>query len=301
MDDMNLVQLIEQFADENKCRAALEHLRWPNGVACPRCKSTKIYRVLKRDQFDCDACRYQFSVTVDTIFKDTHLPLWKWFLAVYLMLESKKGISANQLKRTLKVSYQTAWYLCHRIRKAVEEVNREPLTGTVEVDETYIGGKRRHVGSGYVGNKTMVLGAIQRGGHAHLQVELREKKATAKTLHQFVKETVADEAEMICTDDNPGYIGIEDYNTKHESVNHSAEEWVRGDVHTNSVESVWSLFKRSVVGAYHQVSVKHLPAYLDEFEWRFNNRDNPFLFRDTMRKLLSSKNLEYKILIQTSA
>jgi len=296
MDDMNLVQLVKQFADEKKCRAYLEALRWPDGVECPRCLSKKVYRILDRDQFDCDSCRYQFSVTVGTIFKDTHLPLWKWFLAVYLMIESKKAMSANQLKRTLAVSYKTAWYLCHRVRKAVEETNREMLKGTVECDETYIGGKRRHVGSGYLGNKTMVLGAIERGGHVHLQVE-SGKKATKEVLHAFVEKMIADEAERIVTDENPSYHGIEDEDTKHKSVNHHAEEWVRGDVHTNSVESVWSLFKRGLIGAYHQVSVKHLPAYLQEFEWRFNNRDNPHLFRDTMLKLIESPNLEFKKLI----
>lgn len=296
MEDMNLVQLIEQFADEKKCRTCLEKLRWPDGVECPRCQSKKVYRILDRDQFDCDSCRYQFSVTVGTIFKDTHLPLWKWFLAVYLMVESKKAMSANQLKRTLKISYKTAWYLCHRIRKAMEETNPEMLKGTVECDETYIGGKRRHVGPGYLGNKAMVLGAIERGGHAHLRVASRVKP-NKKILHGFVKETIADEAERIITDENRSYIGIEDENTKHESVNHHAEEWVRGDVHTNGIESVWSLFKRGIVGAYHQVSMKHLPAYLDEFEWRFNNRDNPHLFRDTMLKLIESPNLEFKKLI----
>lgn len=301
MDDMNLVQLIEKFANEKKCRVYLEKLRWPDGVTCPRCQSKKVYRVLDRDQFDCDSCRYQFSVTAGTIFKDTHLPLWKWFIAVYLMIESKKAMSANQLKRTLAVSYKTAWYLCHRIRKAVEETNREMLKGTVECDETYIGGKRRHVGRAYVGNKTMVLGAIERGGHVHLKVETRSKNPSKKILHDFVKATVADEAERIMTDDNNGYVGIEDANTTHESVNHSAEEWVRGDVHTNNVESVWSLFKRGLIGAYHRVSVKHLPAYLDEFEWRFNNRDNPHLFRDTMLKLIESRNLEFKQLIGRTA
>jgi transposase-like protein len=296
MDDMNLVKLVEKFADEKKCRAYLEALRWPDGVVCPRCLSRKVYQVLDRNQYDCDSCRYQFSVTVGTIFKDTHLPLWKWFLAVYLMIESKKSISANQLKRTLAISYKTAWYLCHRIRKAIQEATPEMLKGTVEVDESYIGGKRRHVGSGYVGNKTMVLGAIERGGHVHLRVDTR-KKATKEVLHRFVEQMIADKAERIMTDENQGYCGIEDEDTKHESVNHSAEEWVRGDVHTNSVESVWSLFKRGIVGAYHQVSVKHLPAYLDEFEWRFNNRKNPHLFRDTMLKLIGSPNLEFKSLI----
>ena len=123
------------------------------------------------------------------------------------------------------------------------------------------------------------------------------KKATKEVPHAFVEQMIADEAERIVTDENPSYHGIEDEDTKHESVNHRAEEWVRGDVHTNSVESVWSLFKRRLIGSYHKVSVKPLPAYLQEFEWRFNNRDNPHLFRDSMLKLVESPNLEFKKLI----
>src|SRR5579864_3059921 len=142
---MNLVELIEQFGTDAQCRQTLEHLRWPKGVTCPACKSDKISRIFGRDQFDCDSCRYQFSATAGTIFHDSHLPLTKWFLATYIVAESKKGISANQLKRMLSISYKTAWYLYHRIRKAMEEANPKPLSGTVELDETYIGGKRRYV------------------------------------------------------------------------------------------------------------------------------------------------------------
>src|SRR2546427_4080391 len=163
MQGMNLPQLVADFQSEEKCRAYLEALRWGDGVSCPRCASRKISRVLKRSQFDCDSCRYQFSVTAGTIFHDSHLPLWKWLLATYMMVEAKKGVSANQLKRTLAVSYKTAWYLCHRIRAAMKDANPIPLDGIVEVDETYVGGKRRHMGRGYRGNKTMVLGAAQRG------------------------------------------------------------------------------------------------------------------------------------------
>ncbi len=296
---VNLVELIEQFGSDDRCRACLEHLRWPKGPICPRCfgKATKIH---DRFQYDCDLCHYQFSVTAGTIFHDSHLSLWRWFLVTYLMSESKKGMSANQLKRTLKVSYQTAWYLCHRIRKAVEEANAPRLKGIVEIDESYIGGKQRYIGSGNLDNKTMVLGAVERGGAIRLRVE-RRKKATKKVLHAFVKETTEPETERIMTDENPGYLGIADEDTTHETVNHHAEEWVRGDVHTNSVEGVWSLFKRSIVGSFHQVSAKHLDAYLDEFEWRFNNRDNPYLFRDTLIRLLKSPKMEYKQLTDKSA
>jgi transposase-like protein len=306
MDDMNLIQLIQEFSDENQCRESLLHLRWPDGVVCPRCKGKSISRIVKRNQFDCDSCRYQFSIISGTIFHDSHLPLTKWFIAVYLMTESKKGMSANQIKRILGFKgYQTAWYLCHRIRKAMAELPLEKLSGIVEVDETYIGGKRRHVGCGYKGNKTMVLGAVQRGGHAHLRVE--NGKANKAVLRKFIEEQIDCETKpgklttRIMTDDNPSYIGAVRPGTIHQSVNHSREEWVRGDVYTNGVENAWSLFKRSVIGSYHNVSKKHLDAYLDEFEWRFNNRKNPFLFRDTLLKLISSSNLEYKKLTKDAA
>src|ERR1041385_2743788 len=139
--DINLVNLIERFGTDEKCREHLVSVRWPKGVECPRCKSKSISKVLERNQYDCNQCRYQFSVTSGTVFHDTHLPLWKWFLATYLMCESQKGMRANQLKRTLGVAYKTAWYLCHRIRSAMVEANPEPLEGVIEADETYIGGK----------------------------------------------------------------------------------------------------------------------------------------------------------------
>jgi transposase-like protein len=294
MDDMNLVELVQKFADDEKCRAYIEALRWPKGVSCPRCKSEKVYNILKRDQFVCDSCSYQFSATAGTIFHDSHLPLWKWFLAVYLMAESKKGMSANQLKRTLAVSYKTAWYLCHRIRKAMQEVNPPKLKGTVEMDETWIGGKKKWKFRTYLRNKTMVVGAIQRGGPVRMKAEKRSKNPSQQIIREFIAETTEPDTERIITDEHPAYFGIQDHDTKHESVNHKAKEYVRGDVHTNSIENAWSLFKRSVVGSYHKVSEKHLDAYLDEFEWRFNNRKNPYLFRDTVLKLIESPNLEYK-------
>jgi transposase-like protein len=289
--ELDICQLIESFGAESKCHAYLQTLRWPEGVKCPRCHSEKISRITTRDQFDCDQCRYQFSVRVNTILHDSHLPLWKWFLAVYQMIQSRKGVSANQLKRTLGVSYKTAWYLCHRIRKAMAEMNAVKLGGTVEVDETYIGGKQRYVGSGNKDNKTMVLGAIERGGRVRLRVE---KRPTRKLLRKFIDENVGGWAKNIYTDQAPAYGDLADFDTKHETVDHSKEEWVRGDVHTNSIEGVWSLFKRSVIGSYHQVSAKHLDAYLDEFEWRFNNRKNPYLFRDTLLKLIESESLPYE-------
>jgi len=293
--DVNLVNLIEKYGNEEKCRDYLAGLRWPNGIACPRCGSTSVSKYRDKAVYDCNSCRYQFSVTAGTIFHDSHLPLWKWFLATYLMIESKKGISANQMKRALSVSYKTAWYLCHRIRNAMSNGTPNLLKGIVEVDETYVGGKAKGFGHGYKGNKTIVVGATQRGDEARLQVIDDNGR---KTLHQFIRENTAPNTEAIYTDDWPAYQGIADHDTRHETVNHSAEEWVRGDVHTNSVEGIWSLLKRSIVGSYHKVSVKHLGSYLDELEWRFNNRNNEYLFRDTLLKLIRAENLRYEKLIE---
>jgi transposase-like protein len=174
------------------------------------------------------------------------------------------------------------------------------LSGIVEVDETYIGGKAKNMhksrrekviqGRGAVG-KAMVLGAIQRGGGVRLSVE---KSNDRRTLHNFIKAALADKTECIMTDTWPAYQGVADENTRHETVNHHLGEYVRGECHTNGVESVWSLFKRSIVGSYHQISEKHLDRYLDEFEFRFNNRNNPYLFRDTLLRLIASDNLSYE-------
>ena len=304
-EGMNLVKLVDDFHSEGACRKFLEGLRWPDGVRCPRCNGATISRIVERDQFDCDSCRYQFSVTAGTIFNDTHLPLWKWFMAVYLIGESKKGISANQLKRTLGVNYRTAWYLSHRIRAAMIS-DLEPLLGTVEVDSTWIGGKPRHPAAvdayGHrkrgprPGRKASVAGAVARGGAIRLRVQ-RE----GMTMRDFIGKAIADKAPAIYTDEWAGYQKLGDADTKHESVNHHAYEWVRGDVHTNTIESAWSLLKRSIIGSYHHLSVKHFDSYLDEFEWRYNNRRNDFLFRETMLALLRAEKMPYKELIERPA
>ncbi len=227
---------------------------------------------------------------------DTHLPLRKWFLAIYLMCESKKGMSAHQLHRTLGVAYRTAWYLCHRIREAMgnEPLIGPTLVGVVEVDETYVGGKTKGKGRAYKGNKTIVAGAIQRGGQVRVE---RIPNVRKSTLHNFIQRTVKDEAEAIYTDELASYLGIEDHNTRHATVKHSAEEWVVGGVHTNGIEGVWSLFKRSIVGTFHKMSAKHMDRYLEELEWRFNNRNNPKIFRDTLARIVNTGNLTYKELV----
>ena len=298
-EGLDIVKLFQEYGTDEACRDYLEHLRWPNGIECPKCGGKSISRIKTRKKLDCNACRHRFSVTTGTVFQDSHLPLPKWFAAVYLLCEAKKGMSALQLKRTLGVAQKTAWYLCHRIRAAMIDPDAEPLTGIVEADETYIGGKmrrgtyktKREATQHRLDNKTTVLGAIERGGKLRVRVAPDSEQ---ETVHGFLREHVADEAEAIYTDSHRSYRGVADHNTRHEYVNHTADEWVRGDVHTNTVESAWSLFDRAVIGSYHKVSKKHLPAYLQEFEYRFNNRDNPYLFRDVLLRLLDSDNLTYK-------
>ena len=287
---INLVEMMEKYGSEDRCFEALEELRWPDGIKCPRCECERITRIDDRRQFHCNGCQYQFSVKSGTILHDSHLPLFKWFLAVYMMCESKKGISANQLKRTIGVSYKTAWYLCHRIREAMAKANKEraPLDDTVEVDESFVGGKTKGRGHGYKGNKTAVAVAVERDGDARLDVI---PDRSAATLCEFLKKH-AEDADNIFSDDWPGYRGLAT-----ETVNHSIEEWVRGQVHTNTAESVWSLLKRSIIGAFHHVSEKHLDRYLDELEWRFSNRHNSHLFQDTLITLLFPGNMEYEKLI----
>lgn len=305
--DMDLMKLINQFDTDEKCRIALEKLRWPDGVRCIRCGSEKISRNYKRNQFECTPCGYHFSVTAGTIFHDSHLPLRKWFIATYLICESKKGVSALQLKRVLGVAYKTAWYLCHRIREAVKDADTSLLgleSGFVECDEAFIGGKTKwkHAADrakrkGGVMGKSVVFGAIERGGQVRLQ-HGGQDSVKKELLRAFLKAKLAEETRVISTDEHGAYIGIGDDNTIHVSVSHKDGEYVRGIAHTNTLENVWSLFKRSIVGSYHQLSMKHLDRYLDEFEFRFNNRHNPYLFRDTLLRLLASSNLEYKKLTE---
>ena len=295
MGKINLLTLMDKYNDDAKCRDTLEAIRWPEGVACLRCGDMDVGEVESRNQYCCRSCDYRFSVTAGTIMHDSHLPLRTWFLAIFLMCESKKGMSARQVWRTLGLgSYKTAWYLCHRIREAMgnDPLSGPTLVGVVEVDETMVGGKRR--GEDWRANKHWVAGAIERGGRVRIE---RIPNIRRDTLHGFIRRTVKDEAEAIYTDDLKSYIGIADDDTRHETVNHSAEEWVVGDVHTNSIEGVWSLFKRSIVGSFHKMSAKHMDRYLEELEWRFNNRNNPYIFRDALVRIMHTDPLEYRELI----
>ena len=288
---MNLMEMLKQFNSEEKCRTYIEKLRWPDGAVCPSCQSTKIYRLENRPLLLCSSCKYQFSVTVGTIFHDTHLPLENWFVATFLLCEAKKGMSACQIQRTLGIkTYKTAWYLCHRIRRAMLEAQPKKLGGTVEIDETYVGGKARRWRPRSV--KKVVIGIRQRNGDLRL---IHAEDARSETVSEIIKANVGGHVEVIMTDESAIYPWALNrlQKEKHRTINHT-REYAHGDVHTNTVESAFSLLKRGIVGSWHKVSAKHLPAYLDEMCFRFNNRKNPYLFRDTIMKLIQSQNLEYK-------
>jgi transposase-like protein len=231
----------------------------------------------------------------------THLPLSKWFLAIALITESKKGISANQLKRALGVQYRTAWYLAHRIRKAMVEANAPKLKGIVELDETYIGGKHRGNRGKFL-NKEVVMGIRQRGGDLRL---IHIEAPTVEHLGEQIKEHVDPKVEKVMTDEWQAYPGAMItagiHGTKHYTIRHRDKIYVVGDIHTNTVESGFSLFKRGIIGAFHKISLKHLQRYLNEFSFRFNNRKAPNLFGMTVQRLALAGNMPYAKLIEETA
>jgi transposase-like protein len=296
---MTLPELNQKFSTDEDCREILTRLRWPEAVECPRCKNRNVWWVDSRKQFTCSECSYQFSVTTGTIFNDSHLALPLWFMAVLLLCEAKKGMSASQLKRTIwgqhKGSYKTAWYLCHRIRAAMKEADRPMLDGTVEMDETYVGGKK--IGGGtYAGKKAkeVVIGIRQRGGDVRF---FHAEDARKGTLAKYIKENISTDVDVIITDELPAYKSAVG-DLKHETVNHNAKEYARYEngacISTNTVESAFSLLKRGIIGSWHKISAKHLPAYLAEMEFRFNRRKSSTLFLDTLRHMITAPVLTFE-------
>jgi len=299
----SLIDVQKRFGTTEACVGYLEAMRWPEGVRCLVCGGdkvskfvtnetereiknrkgvTKTVRVPARHLYTClePTCGFQFSPTAGTIMHDSHLPLTQWFMATALMCNAKKGLSAKQMERDLGVSYRTAWYLCHRIRKAMEDGAPGLMTGTVEADETYVGGHYDRRRKREAWQKQPVFGVVQRRTEGSCsKVRAFPIPTNSKTvLTGAVRGNVSVKADMLVTDQYAGYKSLgETY--RHETVNHIKLEYVRaGDIHTNSVENFWSLFKRGVIGSFHKVSVKHLRRYLDEFTFRFSNRDAEDLF-----------------------
>jgi len=286
-----------QFPTDADCKRFLQERRWPKGkVACPRCQNTKVYGSKARPfTWQCKACpdtkkgvAYRFSVLVGTVFENTNYPLKTWFEVLWTMLNSKKGVSAMQIQRQIGCHYRTAWYMCMRLRAGMHDDAFRKLVGIVEMDETYIGGKgknrhrktqlefreknKRHPFRGKVG----VIGAISRKGNVTAQVIERMDSRVAQ---RFVNETVGSAVDLVATDEASAYQNMY-WNPlqRHESVNHSQGEYVRGEVHTANLDAFWSLLKRGIIGSYHHVSKKYLPLYINEFSFRHNNRKNPDMF-----------------------
>ena len=293
---MTLIDVHTMFSSDAKCRELLKRLRWPEGPQCPRCKGGVVQLNTDKDLLYCKDCDYQFSVTSNTIFHDSHLPLLTWFTCVYLLCESRKGMSANQIKRMLGVSYKTAWYLCHRIRAAMKIVDPPMLDGKVEMDETYIGGKRRNYyqGASPTQDKEIVIGIRQRGGALRL---FHAQDVRTGTLAKYIRENVSKDVEVFLTDEMSSYPSAVAVNmpvTRHKTINHRSRVYVQGDVHTNTVESAFSLLKRGIVGTWHSISAKHLQAYLDEMSFRFDRRKRPDLWIDTLRHMVTADPLTFE-------
>lgn len=292
---MNLIDINTMFPTDEKCRELLVRLRWPAGPECPRCKMPAVPLETDRQLFYCKDCDYQFSVTSGTIFNDSHLPLSKWFIATLLLCEAKKGMSACQIQRTLGISYKTAWYLCHRIRAAMAQAEKPMLSGEIEMDETYVGGKGQGISERGRGTKKRpVLGIRQRNGELRL---FHAKEVTGKSLEKFLRENVGEDVDVFFTDELGAYKGVArrmGLKDRHQVVQHSTKEYVRGNAHTNTIESAFSLFKRGLRGSWHKLSAKHLQAYLEEMMFRFNRRKRPDLFIDTLRHMITAPVLTFE-------
>lgn len=288
---MNLTDQI--FTDADKAREHLEATRWPQGPVCPHCgvvdQATGLQgRAHRPGVYQCNACREQFTVTVGTVFERSKVPLNKWLLATYLMSSSKKGISAHQIGRTLGVTYKTAWFMCHRIREAMNPADPAPIGGAgkvVEVDETYVGGKEsnKHANKrgprNPTGGKEAVVTLVERDGSAR---SFHVANVTSKTLRPIMVKT-ADRASHLMTDGARLYPAVGREFASHSAVDHAAGEYVRmGFHHSNTVENYFSILKRGITGTFHHVSEAHLARYLAEFDFRYSNRSGLGV-NDTMR------------------
>lgn len=292
---MNIIQVYKQFPTQEACLEYLEKVRWGGKPICPYCKSPKSTPMPNERRYHCNSCNTSYSVTVGTIFHKTHLDLQKWFLAVSLILNAKKGISARQLCRDLEVNKNSGWFMGMRVRRAMSERGqRELLEGIVEMDETYVGGKPRKGNSGSGGGqaerkrgrgtkKTPVVGMIERGGDVQAEARL-DRILNNKKMMAIAKSHINPETSTVITDQYGGYYYF--YKKfEHRIVDHRYK-YADGPIHTNNIESFWALLKRGIYGQYHAVSKRHLNKYIDEFCYRHNNRNNDGIFEQTIERSL---------------
>lgn len=291
------------FLDEELAREHLEALRWANGRVCAHCgvineSSLTESKNHKPGLYYCNACKKTFTVTVGTLFERSHVPLNKWLMAFHLMAASKKGMSAKQLERMLGVTYKTAWFMAHRIREAMTKPPVGMLGGAggvVEADETYWGTASDENGTkirkGGARRKMMIVSLVERDGEKR-SFHVAGTTVTAATLGPVLKAQIAQSARLM-TDEHPSYRGPGKYFAAHQTVNHSAKEYARGDITTNTVESSFAILKRGLNGTFHSVSEKHLQRYCHEFDFRWNTRQSQG-YTDTMRAAIALKGIEGK-------
>jgi transposase-like protein len=303
---MNLYSLARKFPTEEHALAHLMKVRWPNGIRCIACDHDKCWLSESKGKtgkprrlFQCAKCKIQFTATVGTIFHDSHLPLSKWFAAIALMAEAKKGISANQIARHVGMTYKTAWYVCHRIREAMRESESVKIgddMATVEIDETYIGGKKRNMPVRVNRkNKIAVLGMAERHGIIHME---SVPSPSLLYIKPIIDKRLGAQAFPVITDSAPVYDKAVPRD-RHKKVDHSQELKSRNYTSNYTIESAFSLFKRGVVGNYHQLSLWHMNRYLGEFCWRFNRRGlQPWMFEMVLRNMVTRNPLPYKKLIE---
>jgi transposase-like protein len=265
-------QLFAMIPDQETARQYLEERLWPNGTVCPTCSGQDRITARKNSFYRCNKCQLDFTVRTGTIFERSHVPLHKWVYAMYLVVTARKGISSMQLAKEIGVTQKTAWFMLQRLREACAGKGGK-LTGIVEIDEAYIGGKEanRHeskklrAGRGGAG-KAAVMGLRERGGRT---VAMTVKGADKETLQNAIYENV-EIGSTLMTDEHVAYAGLNGIFFKHETVNHMGGEYKRGMVSTNGIESVWALLKRGIYGTWHQVSIKHLNRYVSEVAFRLN-------------------------------
>lgn len=271
----SLFDLLKAFPDELTAIKHFEAIRWADGAYCPRCGSTKVYHFSDQKTHKCGDCRKRFSIKVGTIFEDSKIGLQKWFMAIWLITSHKKGIASTQLAKDISVTQKTAWFMLHRLRHAARTNSfNAPLDGTVEADETYVGGKSKnmHAKDRAAGkqrtNKSVVVGVKKRDGDVRATVV---KDTMSESIQRVVTDNVAAGSTLV-TDEHRAYKALSALYT-HQTVKHATGEYVREGFHTNTIESVWALLKRQIIGIHHYVSPKHLQRYLDEMTFRQNRCD----------------------------